>query len=432
MSRRKRSSVLHIAGKSLEIDAPGLKQIKRKNGVNLYWAKDESPLFADYHPATVRIHVDLFCPSAIETIERICHREQTAMWLWLDNKDADRERLRPKFNGTIGSLCLIYEHDPESGFAELQQNSQSSYRDWLKVVRETIGLRRIDAVTAKYFRTCYREWKAPAEPGGEPRVRRAYGCIQMIKILLGYGKQANLFYAHCSRLLEALSTMRFAKNPPRDVVMTFEQAEGVVTQALAAHDESTALVQALQFECLLRQIEMVGKWRVEKSDYVLKPGEIRRKNKVWSGMTMGMILNETGVLRVRTSKTAQYVAHALDKCELVVRCLERLKETDPDLPVARRADGSPWPSHMAFGKLWRVYANQAGVPKSVWNMDNRAGGITEAAAAGASHDDLAGTGAHATKKTTQTIYMRGAPEISARVQDARQSSRRNQRKGSSQ
>lgn len=425
MRRRTRKAVVPLAGQNVELVAPGLKQIKRKHGVDLYWAKDDAALFADYRPATVHIHVDLSNPDAGESIERICQREQAAMLLWLDERGDDRERLRPKFNGTIGSLCLIYESDPESGFSDLQQNTQSSYRDWLKIVRETIGARRIDALEAKYFRTCYRNWKAPAEPGGETRMRRAYGCIQIVKILLGYGMQGGLFYAHCERLLNALSRMRFAKNPPRDAFMTFEHAAAIVEQALLNNDPSTALVQALQFECLLRQIDIVGKWRVESTDYVLKPGEIRgTKKRVWSGMTAGLILNETGVLRIRTSKTAQYVEHALEKCELVVRCLEHIQSIDPNLPLAHRADGSPWPSHMKFGKHWRVYADAAGVPKSVWNMDNRAGGFTEASAAGASHDDLAGTGAHATKKTTQTIYMRGAAEISARVQDARQKSRR--------
>jgi hypothetical protein len=98
--------------------------------------------------------------------------------------------------------------------------------------------------------------------------------------------------------------MRFAKNPPRDAFITFDQADGIISKALAAGDDSTALVQALQFECLLRQIDIVGKWRVESKGYVLKPGEVRRKDKVWKGMTMGMILNEESVLRVRTSKTA--------------------------------------------------------------------------------------------------------------------------------
>jgi hypothetical protein len=331
----------------------------------------------------------------------------------------------------MASLCLVYEHDPESGFADLQQNTQNSYRDWLKIIRESIGLRRIDMLTAKYFRTCYRNWKEPTEPGGEQRVRRAYGCVQMIKILLGYGMQANLFYAHCERLLGGLSKMRFAKNPPRDSVLTYEHAGSIVTSALDAGDGPSALVQSLQFECFLRQIDIVGKWRTVKDDYIPKTGEVRHGSKVWTGMTMGMILTEDKILRVRTSKTGQYVAHDLDKCELVMRCLKALGPTDADsdLPVAHRKDGSPWPSHMDFGKLWREYADAAGVPKSVWNMDSKAGGITEAAGAGASHDDLAGSGAHATKTTTRKIYMRGAPEISARVQKARQSSRRGQRPG---
>ncbi|MBN9008084.1 MAG: hypothetical protein J0H40_22055 [Rhizobiales bacterium] len=41
-------------------------------------------------------------------------------------------------------------------------------------------------------------------------------------------------------------------------------------------------------------------------------------------------------------------------------------------------------------------------------MDSKAGGTTEAAGAGASHDDLLSSGAHATKTTTRNIYMRDA------------------------
>ena len=127
--KRKRLSRLRIAGELVELDAPGLKQIKRKNSVNLYWVKDESPLFADYRPATVRIHVDLTSPDAKATIELICQREQECLELWLENGDDDKERLKPKFNGTMESLCLLYEHDPESGFTDVQQNTQSSYGD---------------------------------------------------------------------------------------------------------------------------------------------------------------------------------------------------------------------------------------------------------------------------------------------------------------
>lgn len=426
MRRRSRRGKLVIAGKEVSINAPGLKQIKRKGRTDFYWVKDESPLLADYKPATVRVHVDPSDPDAKRKIEDFCRREQDAMLLWLDETACnDKERLKPKFNGTFGSLCDLYESDEESGFADLQENTKLSYQDSLRIIRSDIGLRRTDRVAPKYFRTCYRAWRKPSQEGGEERVRRAYGAIGQIKILLGYGIEANHFPIHCERLLKAMSKMRFAKNPPRGVTMTFEQAKSIARKALDAGDTSTAMVQALQYECFLRQIDIVGKWRVEPMSYELRPGEVRRGKKVWHGMTIGMILNEDKLLRVRTSKTSRFVAHAIEKCELVMMCLSRLGTVDRDRPVACRADGSPWTDHRDFGKHWRCYADIANVRKNVWNMDNRASGITEATAAGAAHDDLASGAAHASKSTTRKIYMRGAKEVSERVQSARQKSRQN-------
>ncbi len=108
MRRRTRNGKLLIAGEEVCISAPGLKQIKRKDRIDLYWAKDESPLLADYQPATVRIHVDLSDPDAKQKIEDYCRREQETMLLWLDEGTrGDKERLKPKFNGTFGSLCEL-------------------------------------------------------------------------------------------------------------------------------------------------------------------------------------------------------------------------------------------------------------------------------------------------------------------------------------
>lgn len=106
MRRRSRSGKLLIAGREVPINAPGLKQIRRQDRIDLYWVKDEAPLFADYQPATVRILVDMSDPQALEKVESICRREQDAMLLWLDDASRnDKERLKPKFNGTFGSLC---------------------------------------------------------------------------------------------------------------------------------------------------------------------------------------------------------------------------------------------------------------------------------------------------------------------------------------
>jgi integrase len=56
-------------------------------------------------------------------------------------------------------------------------------------------------------------------------------------------------------------------------------------------------------------------------------------------------------------------------------------------------------------------------------MDNRASGITEAAAAGASDDDLASMAGHASKAITRKIYKRQARQMSERVQEKRRISR---------
>ncbi len=74
MSRRTRKAIVGIADQNVEVIAPGLKQIKRKQGVDLSWA-NAAP-FADHRPATARIDVDLSNPDARETLERVCQREQ--------------------------------------------------------------------------------------------------------------------------------------------------------------------------------------------------------------------------------------------------------------------------------------------------------------------------------------------------------------------
>jgi hypothetical protein len=217
--------------------------------------------------------------------------------------------------------------------------------------------------------------------------------------------------------------MSFEKNPPREETMTFEHAEAIVDICLNADDVGMALSQAIQFDCMFRQGDVIGQWRAEQATYILRPGEVRRGPKVWSGMTIDQIQPDRE-LAVRTSKTGQPVVHAINKCTLIMRCIERLDRTNPIAPVASRPGGRPWADRQAFSKAWRKYATEAGVPKSVWNMDNRASAITEAAAAGVSDDDIANTAGN-DKRTARRVYKRKGREISERVQAARQAAREN-------
>jgi hypothetical protein len=72
----------------------------------------------------------------------------------------------------------------------------------------------------------------------------------------------------------------------------------------------------------------------------------------------------------------------------------------------------------AYAREWRIIADAAGIPKDVWNMDARAGGISEADDAGAAPDDIRSQAAHAQAATTAR-YVRGTIGKSPKVANLR-------------
>jgi integrase len=72
-----------------------------------------------------------------------------------------------------------------------------------------------------------------------------------------------------------------------------------------------------------------------------------------------------------------------------------------------------------YRDLWRTVATAAGIERTVWNRDLRAGGITEAREAGAPTDDVAKTAGHSDKRTTSRVYDRDRLEAARRVAMAR-------------
>ena len=76
----------------------------------------------------------------------------------------------------------------------------------------------------------------------------------------------------------------------------------------------------------------------------------------------------------------------------------------------------------AYTREWRKVATAAGIPKNVWNMDARAGGISEADDAGAELDDIRSAAAHSQASTTAR-YVRGTIGKSRKVAQLRQAHR---------
>jgi len=242
------------------------------------------------------------------------------------------------------------------------------------------------------------------EGEGMPHARQLFGSMRYLPSVLDF--------------FDRLEGRRLSKNPPRSVTMSYEQAGAFIALALERGDKSIALVQALQFDCYLRQNDVRGEWARVPADYVGKPGEVVRRGKVWRGMTMDMI-DVSKDLMVRTSKTGQPVVHAPDACPLVMTELKHFSDGERTGPVARQRDGSPGPDRQSFSKAWREIATAVGIPKDVWNMDSRALAISEAAEAGVPDDDIINQSGHADKAIERAVYKRRGREISRRSQEKR-------------
>lgn len=131
------------------------------------------------------------------------------------------------------------------------------------------------------------------------------------------------------------------------------------------------------------------------------------QGKRWvSGLTWNDLVLD-GVTRKITSKTGAIAAHDLALCPHVLQVLEHVPAERRLGPViVDEAAGRPY-ARDAYAREWRIIARAAGIPDHVFNMDARAGAITEAEEAGADLDMIRAAAAH-TQASTTARYSRGA------------------------
>lgn len=322
-------------------------------------------------------------------------------------------RDRPRFDGTIAGLVREYQRDAASPYAELKWNTRRSYDHVLGIVEKAFGKRALAALGIADFRRWYDEAKKPKEEGMPPRVRKAHGIIAMLRRLFAYGVTAEL--AECARLDQILGKARFKQPGRRRVRMLFAQAEAFIDAAVGAGRVSLALGTALQFETGMRQRDVIGEWEPvgegETSGIVL--GGRRWVNGLtWSDISPDLHL------RKETTKTGAIVAHDLRLLPLVTKVLAHVPADRRIGPViVDETAGRPYAEH-AYGREWRAMADAAGLPREVWNMDARAGAITEAEDAGADLDTIRGAVGH-TQASTTARYSRGATGKSRKVAELR-------------
>lgn len=356
-----------------------------------------------------------------ETLSSLCHQWTARLQAWLvavragdDANPAIAPRTR--YDGSIESLCRVYEEHPDSPFHEVKRNTRKTYGDSLKVITGTVGRRIIRNVTALDVRRWYRLWKKPKEPDGRERVDRAHDAVSMFRMVLRFG--AALRHKECGELDRELSMLRFEKGAAREQEMGYAQvvdflraAEDLGRRGVIPAERGLAMSigVAAQFELLLRQKDIIGERARAEADLakaVLRGATpIVCPDATWVGYFVWENLPGWR-WRTRTSKSKYRAAAEFDltRYALLLPLLERVPFAERTGAVVKGEGG--WPvQERSYRKWYREIARAAGIPDAVWNMDSRAGGATEADAAGAPIE-LIREGLTQTNTNTTVRYIR--------------------------
>jgi len=237
---------------------------------------------------TKRANLKFFANDEAALLAR-CHRLTAEMNEWLSG----RRGRDPLFDGTIGSAIKLWQSDPTSPYRKIEASSRHPYDIYARMIVETVGARRIDAVDGRDLRRWHAEWSAPLDEGGKPRIAAARMAVIVLKNGLTFA--ASCRKPGCAELRGILGNIRFVAPRPR---MEAPTAAEIVAARKAAHDlghAPAALAYALQFEGAMRQWDVVGKWvpLADRKPSSVIDGTLKWIGPMWSQIDENMILHYT-------------------------------------------------------------------------------------------------------------------------------------------
>lgn len=407
-------------------NTPGLRWRKVKDGWSASWQARTDIARAGYLPRWMPLwkgtEPDEYQRAAIS--DR-CNAYQADMLVWakggLPSVGA--------YDGTWRSLIDRFLNDPDSIFAKKRYSTRKAYDYSCRRIEATSGdfgpgltkfgdVRVVDT-NARLLLRLYEGWV-----GNEGHITLGHRLMTMVQILAKFGSTI-LEDDACTKLLVIKHNMRFAKSKSRDKIITAEQAIAVRAMAHAKGRPSIALAQAFQFDIAIRQKDVIGEWE-PLSEKTLSDIQVGQRK--WVRGIRWSEIDENLILHHETSKRGKFITRDLKLAPMVME--EFAKQFPDGLPKTGAIiveDGLPYPN-TRFSKLWREIATAAGVPAEVWNMDSRAGAITEAMMAGVEPEHVRQFATHSNLQTTMG-YSRDNTGHAGLVMLRRQESRNKPGKG---
>lgn len=409
----------------MELKAPGLKSRRRAGGnVAHYWvASAVARDTVGYPLKTVRVH------GSDEEIAARCCVLTSELKEWLSKKGHGGA---PKYDGTLRSLIRLYQQTPESPYHRVKSNTRTMYDEGLSILEKSVGARQLSKLTGLDFIRWFDNFRKPAEdtqkqaaqraeaakqgiilPSNPERHRRAYKAIQLLRIVIKFGVVLDIH--DCFKLATVLETLEFSAPKARTKAITYAQAKAVCDVAAEKGLLSIALAQALQFDLTLRQIDVIGRWELIEEG---EGGGIVDRGRRWVDGLLWSHIDEHGILSKDTSKTGQAAEHDTNAYPMLRDLLAKVPMSERVGPVIKsEKTGLPY-RYRYFLDTWREVADEADVPKDVWNRDSRAGGVTEGSDAGADIEHLRHHANHKNIQTT-TRYNRATLEKTRHVAELR-------------
>jgi integrase-like protein len=369
---------------------PGLKRGRH----NLYWIAKQvvrDPL--GFPDRCIALPAD----ADGTTLATLCQEYTARLLKWIADQRSHR------FDGTVLSACQLYQTHPNSHFHQVKHNTRKTYTDSLKLIERTVGPRLIRNLTVLDVDRWYREWRKPKTEGKAERVDRAHDAVSMFRTVLRFC--AALRHPACKQLADELKLVQFERGGARTEEMTFAQASKFVRTALelgsrevipADRARYMAIGVAAQFELLLRQKDIIGEWRPDNT---------------WAGFFTWE--NIPGWRwRMKTSKSKYRAAAEFDLTSygLLLPLLEDVPHAERVGAIVKGEHGHPI-RERSYRKWFRQIARAAGIPDTVWSMDSRAGGATEAQEAGADLDAIRDALTHTETRTTARYIRRRSSKI---------------------
>lgn len=299
---------------------------------------------------------------------------------------------------TLRKLIKAYRTDPVSGWHRLRYSTRRTHGNLLNQIERRYGRTRLKQINARRLI----KWHAAWVDGTKFHAGHAF--VKKLRTVFGFGLTI-LEDRHCQRLRVVMHTLRFPAGKKRTQRLTAHHALAIIKQAHRRGWHSIALAQALQFELMLRQKDVIGEWIPRK-----EPGEtdVFYRRRKWLRGLRGSEIDANLILVHTTSKRQKDIEADLTECPMIVEVLKRLriKKFPPGPLVINEFNGRPYTDY-EFRRKWRICAEAAGIPKDVFQMDTRAGAISEAFEAEANADFIRDTATHSDLATTQG-YNRGS------------------------